>query len=41
MQYFADNLKSGSVFCNCYNTMTAQTPFGGVKDSGLGRECGE
>jgi hypothetical protein len=23
---------------NCYNTITPQTPFGGYKESGLGRE---
>lgn len=23
---------------NCYNTVTAQTPFGGYKESGIGRE---
>jgi len=23
---------------NCYNTLTPQTPFGGYKESGIGRE---
>jgi aldehyde dehydrogenase (NAD+) len=41
LQYFIDHLKSGTVYANCYNVFTAMTPFGGYKDSGIGRELGE
>jgi len=34
-------LKAGSVFVNCYDICGAVTPFGGYKDSGIGRELGE
>ena len=34
-------LQAGSVWVNCYNMITAQTPFGGFKHSGNGRELGE
>ena len=34
-------LQAGSVWVNCYNTITAQAPFGGFKQSGNGRELGE
>ncbi|KAA1083514.1 aldehyde dehydrogenase (NAD(P)(+)) ald5 [Puccinia graminis f. sp. tritici] len=33
-------IKAGTVWINCYNRMTTQVPFGGYKESGLGRECG-
>jgi acyl-CoA reductase-like NAD-dependent aldehyde dehydrogenase len=33
-------LKAGTVYVNCYFASQANTPFGGYKDSGLGRECG-
>ncbi|XP_059046456.1 aldehyde dehydrogenase X, mitochondrial-like [Achroia grisella] len=38
---FAKHIKSGSVWINTYDHVTSQTPFGGFKDSGLGRELGE
>ncbi|KAL0831458.1 hypothetical protein ABMA28_002259 [Loxostege sticticalis] len=38
---FAKHVRSGSVWVNTYDHVTAQTPFGGFKDSGLGRELGE
>ncbi len=41
LQFFIDGLKSGTVYANCYNVFTAMTPFGGYKDSGIGRELGE
>lgn len=34
-------LKAGMVWVNTYRAVAAQTPFGGVKDSGFGRERGE
>ncbi|EED16926.1 aldehyde dehydrogenase, putative [Talaromyces stipitatus ATCC 10500] len=33
-------LKAGTVWVNQYNTIHHQTPFGGYKESGLGRELG-
>jgi aldehyde dehydrogenase (NAD+) len=33
-------LRSGMVWVNTYRAVAAQTPFGGVKDSGYGRERG-
>ncbi|XP_053612676.1 aldehyde dehydrogenase X, mitochondrial-like [Plodia interpunctella] len=38
---FAKQIRSGSVWINTYDHVTSQTPFGGFKDSGLGRELGE
>ncbi|KAM3625133.1 uncharacterized protein V6R79_007334 [Siganus canaliculatus] len=34
-------LETGTVWINCYNALHAQTPFGGYKMSGIGRELGE
>lgn len=34
-------LETGTVWINCYNAFHAQTPFGGYKMSGNGRELGE
>ncbi|GAA4323576.1 aldehyde dehydrogenase [Pigmentiphaga soli] len=34
-------LRSGVVWVNTYRMVTAQAPFGGVKESGFGRERGE
>ena len=36
-----NSLQAGSVWVNCYEYITAQTPFGGFKMSGFGRELGE
>lgn len=33
----AGQLKSGSVYINNYQMMDTTTPFGGYKDSGIGR----
>jgi len=33
-------LKAGTVWVNCYNVFDAATPFGGYKESGVGREKG-
>jgi len=35
------SLKAGTVWTNCFNVYDAAVPFGGYKDSGLGREKGE
>lgn len=37
----AQALKSGTVWVNCYNELHPQVPFGGFKQSGIGRELGE
>ena len=34
-------LRAGTVYVNCYDVCGASTPFGGYKDSGIGRELGE
>lgn len=41
VNYITQGLKAGTVWVNCYNVFGAQTPFGGFKDSGHGRELGE
>jgi len=37
---FSRKIRAGTVYINCYNVFGAQTPFGGYKDSGIGRELG-
>jgi aminomuconate-semialdehyde/2-hydroxymuconate-6-semialdehyde dehydrogenase len=37
----AHNLESGIVWINCWMLRDLRTPFGGVKDSGVGREGGD
>lgn len=37
----SNGLRAGTVYVNCYDVFDANTPFGGFKDSGLGRELGE
>ncbi|CAG5119457.1 unnamed protein product [Candidula unifasciata] len=37
----SQSLQAGSVWVNCYDIVTCQTPFGGFKQSGQGRELGE
>jgi aldehyde dehydrogenase (NAD+) len=34
-------LEAGTVWVNCYNTFFNSVPFGGYKESGIGRELGE
>ncbi|KKA29733.1 hypothetical protein TD95_003890 [Thielaviopsis punctulata] len=34
-------MKAGTVWVNCYNQLHHQLPFGGFKQSGIGRELGE
>jgi aldehyde dehydrogenase (NAD+) len=36
----AEEIKSGIVWVNCYRAVSYMSPFGGYKDSGLGRENG-
>ena len=37
----ANGIRAGTVYVNCYDVFDANTPFGGFKDSGIGRELGE
>ncbi|HZZ29498.1 MAG TPA: aldehyde dehydrogenase family protein [Pirellulales bacterium] len=37
----AKKLKAGTVWINCYDVFDAAAPFGGFKQSGIGRELGE
>jgi aminomuconate-semialdehyde/2-hydroxymuconate-6-semialdehyde dehydrogenase len=37
----AEQLETGTVWVNCWLLRDLRTPFGGVKDSGLGREGGD
>jgi len=36
----AERLQAGTVWVNCYRALSYMSPFGGYKDSGLGRENG-
>jgi aldehyde dehydrogenase (NAD+) len=37
----SNHLRAGTVWVNCYNMLHHQLPFGGYKESGIGRELGE
>jgi aldehyde dehydrogenase (NAD+) len=37
----SDRLEAGTVWVNCYRTISFMAPFGGYKRSGLGRESGK
>lgn len=37
----ADSVRAGTVWVNCYNVLDSRAPFGGFKQSGIGRELGE
>jgi aldehyde dehydrogenase (NAD+) len=37
----ADRVRAGTVWVNCYNVIDPRAPFGGFKQSGIGRELGE
>lgn len=37
----APRIEAGIVWVNCWNLRDLRTPFGGIKDSGIGREGGE
>ncbi len=38
---FAAKVRAGTVWVNCYDVFDAGAPFGGFKQSGIGRELGE
>ena len=38
---FAHSLHAGTAWVNCINTLDPNVPFGGYKQSGIGRELGE
>jgi aldehyde dehydrogenase (NAD+) len=38
---FAREVRAGTIWVNCYDVFDAAAPFGGFKQSGLGRELGE
>ena len=38
---FSRAVNAGTVWVNCYLHVTSQSPFGGYKQSGIGREMGE
>jgi aldehyde dehydrogenase (NAD+) len=37
----ANRVRAGTIWVNCYNVMDTRAPFGGFKQSGIGRELGE
>jgi len=39
--HLVQGIRAGTVWVNCYNILGSQTPFGGFKMSGNGRELGE
>ncbi len=39
--FIANNVRAGTVWINCYDVFDAGAPFGGFKQSGIGRELGE
>jgi aldehyde dehydrogenase (NAD+) len=39
--YLVSKVRAGTVWVNCYDVFDAAAPFGGFKQSGLGRELGE
>jgi aldehyde dehydrogenase (NAD+) len=39
--HLASKVRAGTVWVNCYDVFDAAAPFGGFKQSGLGRELGE
>ncbi len=40
-QRLANGIRAGTIYVNCYDVLEANTPFGGFKASGIGRELGE
>ncbi|XP_036323762.1 aldehyde dehydrogenase, mitochondrial isoform X1 [Rhagoletis pomonella] len=38
---YANSVDAGSIWINCYDAVLPQTPFGGYKHSGIGRELGK
>ena len=39
--YLSQNLRAGTCWINCYDIFQSGVPFGGFKESGIGRELGE
>uniref|UniRef100_A0A8R1I8F3 Aldedh domain-containing protein n=1 Tax=Caenorhabditis japonica TaxID=281687 RepID=A0A8R1I8F3_CAEJA len=39
--HIANTTRAGSIWVNCYDVFDAAAPFGGFKQSGIGRELGE
>jgi len=39
-EYFVRNIDSGTIWVNCYNLSPFNIPFGGMKESGFGRDNG-
>ena len=39
--HIANNVRAGTVWINCYDVFDAAAPFGGFRQSGIGRELGE
>jgi aldehyde dehydrogenase (NAD+) len=39
--HVANNVRAGTVWVNCFDVFDAGAPFGGFKQSGIGRELGE
>jgi aldehyde dehydrogenase (NAD+) len=37
----SNQVRAGTVWVNCYNVLDTRAPFGGFKQSGIGRELGE
>ena len=37
----SNGIRAGTIYVNSYDVFDANTPFGGFKDSGIGRELGE
>ena len=37
----SNGIRAGTIYVNCYDQFDSTTPFGGFKDSGVGRELGE
>jgi aldehyde dehydrogenase (NAD+) len=37
----ANSMRAGTVWVNCFNVLDTRAPFGGFKQSGIGRELGE
>ena len=41
MLKMSEKLQAGTVYVNCYDYQEGSTPFGGVKDSGIGKDLGD
>lgn len=39
--HLVNGLRAGTVYVNCYDVFQPSTPFGGFKNSGIGRELGQ